>query len=66
MIQSWYRVERDVAAATYDLARKSYSANGEVSEKGVCSAWSLHAPAAGSLRKKFLPRKSSISIFCMR
>jgi NitT/TauT family transport system substrate-binding protein len=35
VIQSWYRVEREVAGATYDLARKSYSTNGEVSEKGV-------------------------------
>ena len=35
VIQSWYRVDRDVAAATYDLARKSFSTNGEVSEKGI-------------------------------
>jgi NitT/TauT family transport system substrate-binding protein len=35
IIQSWYRVEREVAAATYDLARKSFSTNGEVSEKGL-------------------------------
>ena len=45
VIQSWYRVEREVAGATYDLARKSYSTNGEVSEKGFCSAWSSRVPA---------------------
>jgi NitT/TauT family transport system substrate-binding protein len=35
VIQSWYRVDHEVAASTYDLARKSFSANGEVSEKGI-------------------------------
>lgn len=35
VMQSWYRVDRDIAAASYDLALKSYSRNGEVSDKGV-------------------------------
>jgi len=35
VIQSWYRLEREIAASTYDLARKSFSANGEVNDKGI-------------------------------
>ena len=35
VIQNWYRLDRDIGAASYDLALKSYSRNGEVSEKGV-------------------------------
>ena len=35
VIQSWYRVDREIAASTYDLARKSFSVNGEVTEKGI-------------------------------
>ena len=35
LIQSWYRVDQGIAAASYDLAVKSYSRNGEVSEKGI-------------------------------
>jgi ABC-type nitrate/sulfonate/bicarbonate transport system substrate-binding protein len=35
VLQSWYRLDPGVAAASYDLAAKSYSQNGEVSEKGI-------------------------------
>jgi ABC-type nitrate/sulfonate/bicarbonate transport system substrate-binding protein len=35
LIQSWYGLEPNVAAASYDLALKSYSRNGEVHEKGI-------------------------------
>jgi NitT/TauT family transport system substrate-binding protein len=35
VLQSWYRLDPGIAAASYDLAAKSYSQNGEVSEKGI-------------------------------
>jgi NitT/TauT family transport system substrate-binding protein len=35
LIQSWYGLEPSVAAASYDLALKSISRNGEVDEKGI-------------------------------
>jgi ABC-type nitrate/sulfonate/bicarbonate transport system substrate-binding protein len=35
VLESWYRLDRELASASYDLARKSYSANGEVDLKGV-------------------------------
>ena len=35
VIESWYRLDRDIASASYDLALKSYSLNGEVDLKGV-------------------------------
>jgi ABC-type nitrate/sulfonate/bicarbonate transport system substrate-binding protein len=35
VLQSWFRLDQGVAAASYDLAAKSYSQNGEVSEKGI-------------------------------
>jgi NitT/TauT family transport system substrate-binding protein len=35
LLQSWYKLDRNVAIASYDLALKSYSTNGEVSEKGI-------------------------------
>jgi NitT/TauT family transport system substrate-binding protein len=46
VIQSWYRLDRDISAASYDLALKSYSRNGEVSEKGV--ALSMEFARAGA------------------
>jgi len=35
LIQSWYGLERSIAVASYDLAVKSFSRNGEVHEKGI-------------------------------
>jgi ABC-type nitrate/sulfonate/bicarbonate transport system substrate-binding protein len=35
LIQSWYGLERSIAIASYDLAIKSFSRNGEVHEKGI-------------------------------
>jgi NitT/TauT family transport system substrate-binding protein len=35
VLQSWYQLNQGIAAASYDLAAKSYSQNGEVSEKGI-------------------------------
>ena len=54
VIANWYRVERDTAAATYDLARKSFSANGEVSEKGVMLSMEF-ARAGGKFDKETFP-----------
>ena len=54
VIQSWYRVEREVAGATYDLARKSYSTNGEVSEKGVLLSMEF-ARSSGKFEKETAP-----------
>ena len=54
VIQSWYRVEREVAGATYDLARKSYSTNGEISEKGVLLSMEF-ARSSGKFEKETLP-----------
>ena len=54
VIQSWYRVDREVAAATYDLARKSYSKNGEVSEKGISLSMEF-ARSSGKFEKETLP-----------
>jgi ABC-type nitrate/sulfonate/bicarbonate transport system substrate-binding protein len=54
VIQSWYRVERDVAAATYDLARRSFSANGEVSEKGILLSMEF-ARTSGKFEKEISP-----------
>ena len=54
VIANWYRVERDIAAATYDLARKSFSANGEVSEKGVMLSMEF-ARASGKFDKETSP-----------
>src|SRR5262249_43518231 len=54
VIQSWYRVERGIAAATYDLARKSYSKNGEVSEKGIMLSMEF-ARSSGKFEKEPTP-----------
>jgi NitT/TauT family transport system substrate-binding protein len=54
VIANWYRVERDIAAATYDLARKSFSPNGEVSERGVMLSMEF-ARASGKFDKETSP-----------
>ncbi len=54
VIQSWYRVDRNIAAATYDLARKSYSTNGEVSEKGILLSMEF-ARTSGKFEKEPAP-----------
>jgi NitT/TauT family transport system substrate-binding protein len=51
VIQNWYRVERPIADATYDLARKSYSRNGEVSEKGIMLSMEF-ARSSGKFEKE--------------
>ena len=35
VLQNWYQLNHGIAAASYDLAAKSYSQNGEVSDKGI-------------------------------
>ena len=54
VIQSWYRVEREIAVATYDLARKSFSANGEVNEKGILLSMEF-ARTSGKFEKEISP-----------
>jgi NitT/TauT family transport system substrate-binding protein len=54
VIQSWFHVEREVAGATYDLARKSYSTNGEVSEKGILLSMDF-ARSSGKFEKEISP-----------
>jgi NitT/TauT family transport system substrate-binding protein len=54
VIENWFRVPRDVAAATYDLALKSYSRNGEVTEKGILLSMEF-ARSGGKFEKEILP-----------
>lgn len=54
VIQSWYRVEREIAASTYDLARKSFSSNGEVNEKGILLSMEF-ARTSGKFEKEISP-----------
>jgi ABC-type nitrate/sulfonate/bicarbonate transport system substrate-binding protein len=54
VIEKWFRVPRDVSAATYDLALKSYSRNGEVSEKGIALSMDF-ARTSGKFDKETLP-----------
>ena len=58
VIQSWYRVEREIAASTYDLARKSFSANGEVNEKGILLSMEF-ARTSGKFEKEISPSEIS-------
>lgn len=54
VMQSWYRVDREIATSSYDLALRPYSRNGEVSEK--CVALSMEfARRSGRLDKEPLP-----------
>ena len=54
VIQSWYRVDRAVAVSTYELARKSFSLNGEVSEKGILLSMEF-ARTSGKFDKEIAP-----------
>jgi NitT/TauT family transport system substrate-binding protein len=54
VIQSWYRVEREIAASTYDLARKSFSANGEVNDKGILLSMEF-ARTSGKFEREISP-----------
>lgn len=53
-IQSWFGLDRNTASATYDLAIKSHSSNGEVSEKGISLSMDL-AKATGKFEKEIPP-----------
>jgi NitT/TauT family transport system substrate-binding protein len=52
VIQSWYRVDHEIAGATYDLARKSFSANGEVSEKGILLSMEFARTGGGKFERE--------------
>jgi ABC-type nitrate/sulfonate/bicarbonate transport system substrate-binding protein len=54
VIQSWFRVHREVASATYDLAMKSYNHNGDVSEKGILLSMEF-ARITGNIKKEISP-----------
>lgn len=54
VIQSWYRLDRGIAATTYDLALKSYSRNGEVAEKGILLSMEF-AKITGKIEKEISP-----------
>ena len=54
VLQSWYRIEREVALSTYDLARKSFSTNAEVSEKGILLSMEF-ARTSGKFDKEVSP-----------
>jgi NitT/TauT family transport system substrate-binding protein len=54
VIQSWFKLDRNTASATYDLAIKSHSHDGEVSEKGIALGMEL-AKATGKIDKEISP-----------
>jgi ABC-type nitrate/sulfonate/bicarbonate transport system substrate-binding protein len=54
VLQSWYRIEHEVALWTYDLARKSFSTNAEVSEKGILLSMEF-ARTSGKFDKEVSP-----------
>ena len=54
VIQSWFKLDKTVAAATYDLAIKSYSRNGEVNDKGILLSMEF-ARASGKIEKEMSP-----------
>lgn len=54
VIQNWLKLDRNTASATYDLAIKSHSRNGEVSEKGISLSMEL-AKATGKFEKESSP-----------
>src|SRR5581483_7996018 len=60
VIESWYRVDRAIAAASYNLARKSYSRNGDVREKGIQPSMEF-ARSSGKFEKE--PAASEITDF---
>jgi ABC-type nitrate/sulfonate/bicarbonate transport system substrate-binding protein len=54
LLQSWYKLDRNVAIASYDLAVKSYSTNGEVTEKGISLSMDF-ANVSGKVAKETSP-----------
>jgi ABC-type nitrate/sulfonate/bicarbonate transport system substrate-binding protein len=54
LIQSWYRLDPSVAVASYDLAVKSYSQNGEVNNKGISLSMEF-ANISGKVEKEVPP-----------
>jgi ABC-type nitrate/sulfonate/bicarbonate transport system substrate-binding protein len=54
LLQSWYKLDRSVAVASYDLAVKSYSTNGEVTEKGISLSMEF-ANVSGKVAKEIRP-----------
>lgn len=53
-IRTWFKLDEEVAAATYDLALKAYSPNGEVNEQGIRLSMDL-ARLTGKFEKEISP-----------
>lgn len=54
VIQGWFKLDQETAAATYDLALGSYSRDGEVSEKGIRTSMES-ARMTGKIEKELSP-----------
>jgi NitT/TauT family transport system substrate-binding protein len=54
IIKTWFKLEPDVATATYDLAFKAFSRDGEVNEKGIRLSMDL-ARLSGKFDKDISP-----------
>ena len=54
IIQGWFGLENDIAAATYDLALNAYSPDGEVSETGIRASMES-ARMTGKIEKELAP-----------
>jgi NitT/TauT family transport system substrate-binding protein len=54
VIRTWFKLEPEVAAETYDLAFKAYSPDGEMSEKGIRLSMDL-ARLSGKFEKDISP-----------
>lgn len=54
VIQTWFKLDPNVAAETYDLALKAYSPDGEVNEKGIRLSMDL-AKLSGKFEKELSP-----------
>jgi NitT/TauT family transport system substrate-binding protein len=54
IIRTWFKLDQEVAAATYDLALGAYSPDGEVNEKGIRLSMDL-ARLTGKFEKEISP-----------
>lgn len=54
VIQGWFRLENEIATASYDLALNSYSQDGEVNEKGIRASMES-ARMTGKIEKELSP-----------
>ena len=64
VLQNWYQLNHAIAAASYDLAAKSYSRNGEVSDKGI--ALSMEFVRMSSKIEKDIPPTDMVDFNLLR